>query len=104
MALKLAHEDPTGRENTDAYHRIIACVHDYALSRFLIMVHIYKDQAARNANKVNVNARQFSIDQAAPEFATFFGTTALDALNMNPCKAAYLYLKTLPEYDGAIDC
>lgn len=101
MALQLSYTDDADHTDASAYHKIANLQCDYVNESASFSVCIYKDQTARQSNKRPVTAKMYTV--VNPAFDNNFGFENLDLEDMNQVKAAYVYLKTLPEYAGAID-
>jgi hypothetical protein len=84
MALSKTTTTATGFEAVNAYHRVEA-VSIKGKDSFSFHVRSYKE-----ANM--------------PFFTEQVITAPYDLEGVNPIKQAYLYVKTLPEFAGAIDC
>ena len=97
MGLVLAYELTSGL--TAEYYRIISIEIDSTLDSSKCCVALYKDLAARTAEKAPVVNYVF----------TFTGddnpctVVAMDAENSNPIKLMYNKLKTLPTFTNAVD-
>jgi hypothetical protein len=85
MALKLAITD-----HPDAYHVVTMAVFD-KVNGNQMLVTTWHDQAARLAGEAPVAYAQHG--------SAFVADLAAD----NPIEHAYLLLKTLPDFDGAVD-
>jgi hypothetical protein len=70
-------------------------------STVTITVNIYKDFDARQANKPSVVAFQHTCRDG--DYFTYFVENVLLAAGVSDLSQAYLWLKTLPFYDSAID-
>lgn len=70
-------------------------------STITISVNIYKDFAARQADKPCVVVFQHTCRDA--DYYTYFAENVLLAANVSDLSQAYLWLKTLPFYNSAID-
>ena len=84
MALKKTFTTASGLQAIDAYHRVeqLKVVSKDAIS---FSVRSYASVEKPNFNEVNYSS-SYSLD------------------GENPIKQAYVHLKTLPEFAGAIDC
>ena len=84
MALSKTTTTTTGFEAVNAYHRV---------------------EALTITNKTTM---QFHVRSYVAADKPFFNeqilTAPYDLEGANPIKQAYLYVKTLPEFSGAIDC
>ena len=97
MALQLPIVSPTG--HTSDYLRVVEVITQQAVRTSRVVVWVYKDAAARAADKARVAELNYYWDgESYP-----FDLAALDAEGMNHVKAAYEKLRTLPEYAGAVD-
>jgi len=84
MALKLTKQTKEGLTAIDAYHKI-------------------ENVTLQNKNIIMFNVKSYAnID--FPEFDAKTFTCEYDLNGENPIKQAYLHLKTLPEFEGAVDC
>lgn len=104
MALELTYVDEdAGLTLTDAYQKVLR-VDLMTNTRVNILVGIYT-----SAGQVSyVKTQEYSLHESGDvegntPFADNFSITALDAVDANPIKNAYNYLKTLTEFDGAED-
>lgn len=77
------------------YHKVVNPKIDAITKGGSVRVEIYKDVAARIANKNPVSNKQYVIPDNT--FST------LDLETQDARDLVYTYLKTLPEYIGAID-
>lgn len=77
------------------YHKTVNPKIDAITKGGSVRVDIYKDTAARTANKNPVSNKQYIIP------ASTFST--LDLETQDARDLIYTYLKTLPEFTGAID-
>ena len=84
MALKKKTNTYFGIEVLNAYHRV---------EGVLII--------AKNKLQFQVRA---SIDGLAPHFSDTQYECEYDLNGKNPIEQAYTFIKTLPEFEGAIDC
>jgi hypothetical protein len=66
-----------------------------------VLVQGYLDQANRQAYAPTMTKRLRLTD--AQTYASSFDSTVLDAAGNNPFKAAYEWLKTTTDFDGATD-
>ena len=114
MALQKAIEDNnTGIEFN--YWRLgnVIIFHDRKICKIEILGYVNRDRYL--ADKTKFIARQYDVVNtpsygegenfvdAVNNYDTYYAPMMLDALNMNPQKQAYLYLKTLPDFDTATD-
>jgi hypothetical protein len=95
MALQLSKELDTGV--TGDYWRVVLVQLSPLGDRSTVIVCLYKDAAARAADKTPLETREYSWNAADYPFAV----AALD--EDNPYVIAYEKLKTLPEFVGAVD-
>jgi hypothetical protein len=84
MAFKKSLQTSFGIEVQDAYHRVEGV-----------------QLISKTEMKFQVRA---SIDGVKPHFADSTYECEYDIAGDNPIKQAYLYLKTLPDFAGAVDC
>lgn len=77
------------------YHKVVNPKIDALTKGGSGRVDIYKDAAARLANKNPVSNKQYTIP------ANTFST--LDLETQDARDLIYIYLKTLPEFSGAVD-
>jgi len=101
MSLQLSYEAPTGVTHASAYHKITSLSHNRTNDRMMIHVTIYKDAAAKAADKAPVGGASFRVSDA--DFDTYYANAVLDTVSQNHVERSYVYLKTLDEYDGASD-
>lgn len=98
MALVKRIEQETGIVLNEGYYRIVGINLQVEGNRAEITVRLYKDQTARQADKMPIQDKVFTTT-----ILEFFSLDILGQSDNNPFKAAYHYLKTLPEYQSAID-
>lgn len=101
MALQKSYDDAFGNTNSTAYYRIVTVVNDCKNLVCNLVVAVYKDSAARQADKSALANLNYST--VGDEYATYFAVSVLDVANHNIIKQAYTYLKSLAEYTGASD-
>lgn len=89
MAIQLTLELPTGVSGD--YWRVTSLVLKRTVDTANIVVALYKDQAARNADKDPLLTKSYQVEGATLE--------ALEAA-ANPVEYSYNQLKELPEFDG----
>lgn len=77
------------------YHKVVDPKIDAITKGGSVRVDIYKDAATRLANKNPVSNKQYTIP------ANTFST--LDLETQDARDLVYVYLKTLPEFTGALD-
>lgn len=114
MALQIAIED----NNTGVdfnYWRLgnVILFHDRKICKVEILGFLNRDKYLANPSKFIT--RQYDVVntpasgegenfvEAVNNYDTYFSASVLNALGMNPQKQAYLYLKTLPEFESATD-
>lgn len=84
MALKKSAQTPFGVNVQDAYIRV---------------------EGVQLTSKDQISFRvRTSVDGVLPHFADVGYECAYDIQGYNPIAQAYKHLKTLPEFEGAIDC
>lgn len=92
----------TNATYTDAYHRVWnVTLQTEECMEFMVM--IYTTHGDRMANYSTLASIAHKMRAGGSRFDNFFTIALLDQANMNPVKAAYNYLKTLPEYIGSTD-
>ena len=101
MSLQLSYEAPTGATHSSAYHKITGLSQDRSSNRMTIHVSIYKDSAAKAADKAPVGSVAYRV--AGSDFDTYYANSVLDTENQNHVERSYVYLKTLDDYSGASD-
>ena len=84
MALKQPYTTAHGFEAPEAYHRV-------------------EQVLLQEKDRIKFHVRSY-VDPAKPFFAEVLYEADYDLHGENPIKQAYLYLKTLPEFEGAEDC
>lgn len=102
MALQLSYtNDRTGDIYPEAYHRVdeLSLVNKQSAT---ILVNVYGDALRKASGKLPVDIRRTYI-LVSPDFDLYFATAVLDRPRSNPIKKSYEYLKTLPDYAGALD-
>jgi len=102
VALELSYDDEFGNTNASAYHRITSLLM-YLLdgSRVKIEVSTFKDVAASGDGNRKLRTLVYGVD--GTDYDTYFAPAVLDVVDQNPQERAYVYLKTLDEWDGASD-
>jgi len=99
MALELSYENAQGV--TGNYWKIKSLRFDYSHPEVFLDVELFVSAAARSAGKQPVEVRKYQwIDT---DFTGWFDSATLDVVNQNPQERAYVKLKTLPEFSGAVD-
>ena len=110
MALQITIEDPnTGAEFNYWLLGNVILFHDRKVCKIEILGYLTRDRYL--ADKTKFIARQYDVvntpesgeGAAVNNYDTYYAPTVLDALNMNPQKQTYLYLKTLPDFADATD-
>lgn len=93
----------SGVNLTASYIKIDRCVFNLSDDEQIvsIIVCVYKDSAARTANKTCV--AKYSHNCSGDDFDTYFSTTALNVENNNFMKSAYQWLMTLSNYSGGME-
>jgi hypothetical protein len=84
MALEKTVTTPHGFKAVDAYHRVEG-------------TQVSKD-------KMTFNVRSYKNNSGLPHFDDASFNCAYNIASDNPIKQAYEHLKTLPEFNGAVDC
>jgi hypothetical protein len=84
MALLKTTTSSFGFEAVNAYHRVEAV-------------------SLEGKDKINFHVRSYK-EVGMPFFAEQVLSCAYDIAGENPIKQAYSYLKTLPQFAGALDC
>jgi hypothetical protein len=101
MALQLSYDAPTGVTHASAYHKITGLSQDRQSDRMMLHVLIYKDAAAKAADKSPVGSASYRVADA--DYATYYANAVLDTVDQNHIERSYVYLKTLSDYSGASD-
>lgn len=98
MALQINnYENQYGAPASNAY--VMAKIVTINKVSAQIMVLYFYNEAAKN--KTNIGVKSYFIK--GQDFTDYLSDTALLPENKTPLSQAYLYLKTLPEFAGAID-
>lgn len=84
MALKKTITTIYGNQVSNAYHRI-------------------ENVRLDKKNLISFHLKSY-VDAIYPNFCETIYHCSYDINGVNPIKQAYLYLKTLPEFAGAVDC
>ena len=109
MALEVLY---TTKSGVDAYyHKITRLDMEYfPIKKVNMSVSIYKDQTASSNGNAPLEVVDHYFQEIEPEagvdvdtFTGKFDSATLDVVNQNPQERGYVYLKTLPEYAGALD-
>lgn len=106
MALQMRYTAKFLTVFPSAYFRVVKLDLDYRNKRAMVEVWVYPDDATRQSNDLATVERfvlQVADTADATPFTQFFGNTAQNALDMNPQKAVYQYLKTLGSYSSSVD-
>lgn len=98
MALQKTIQHPTGA--TSSYWRVVNTNLDYISDIAYVVIVGYIDEQTRLDNRSPLDQRNYSV--IGDNFTTYFSITELDK-NTNPVEQAYIYIKTLSEFQGAID-
>lgn len=85
MAIKKTVTTVQGFEAVDAYHRV-ECVE------------------IQGKNLISYRVRSYKDDTGFPFFDDVAISSGYHMNGENPVAQAYSHLKTLPEFDGAVDC
>ena len=110
MALVKTLELKSGIQVQDAYHKVTVIRLDMVARECSLGVQVFASKAARLAGKPPITSLGFNAvveppippaTDAVDNFERFFSTIRLST--MNPTAAAYLFLKSLPEYFNFID-
>jgi len=104
MAKQIDFTDDSGTRHPMAYVMVVG----YQWYKFPQPIanyrfNIYHDKAARVAERVAVVGGERSISIQGPQLVAFFPILAMDQPGMNPIRACYLYMNTLPEFAGSVD-
>lgn len=112
MALQIQMDFPSGVIAEAAYLRIarIEVIHpitpdkspywpEYSGTTVQLICDLYLSDATRQSHKSPITSLYYTIPVDGEN--AFFSFSALD--NKNPVSAAYIYLKSLPQFEGAID-
>lgn len=101
MAIKKTYLDSNSNVGiTDAYHKILS-VRYFNGMRASVYVGIYNSKADRDTGKGVHKTENYIVE--GTDFTTYLDVAAIDVVNQNVVERSYVYLKTLPEYSGAID-
>lgn len=100
-ALEKSYTDGQDHTDASAYHRIINLALNFDTSVGEIEVRTFKDATASGAGKQATANRTYTLSDTG--FTDVFGATAQDVVNKNPQESAYVHLKTLTDFSGAID-
>lgn len=108
MALQVNYTAKFLVDFPEAYVRVLKVDIDLVQTKASIEYWIYPSAAIRaedgNATIARVMPEAIiNIEEGNRPFTDYFGTEAQSAEGMNPIAGAYAYLKTLPEFAGAID-
>lgn len=101
MALQQDVTITGGIDVPTAYHRIVIVNINVELQNADIFVKIYKDQTSRQNGIDPVTSKTYHID--GTNFTTYLTSDDCNPLDRNHVYQTYEYLKTLPDYVGAID-
>lgn len=104
MALQLSKENSQG--HTGNYWKITALKLEYIGEVAEVQVDLFKDSAAASANKDPMERLEYTWttdDEGTDNWTGTFDAATLDTLNQNPQERAYVKLKTLSEFTGAVD-
>ena len=101
MALQKSYEDIYGVTHASAYSKVEIFEPHTSEKVVNIQVHTYVDAAARSAGKRAVHVRHYRYEDT--DYDALLSPTVMDPVDKNPIKLIYVKLKTLDEWDGAID-
>lgn len=101
MALVMAVSFPTGIELPSVYHRVTRADLDYEYKMAYMTIKLFKDEQARNDGKYNISESVHAI--YSDQFDVYFDSELLSGEGKTVIGSCYEYLKTLPEFAGAID-
>lgn len=94
---------PAGTVFPDAVHEIVDCT-DYnnpQLKRMVLHVYIYEDAACQAAGNCFVETTMFPVSR--DDYDSYFVEAEIAPLGRTTRTQGYEYLKSLPQYAGAID-
>jgi len=100
MAFQISHTDSTGTLRSQAYWRVDRFIEYDFLSK-LVVLQIGYYNSVRDKTREPYYRQKYSC--AGEAFDRYFGTSVYSLSQTNPRKQAYEYLKTLPDFTGAID-
>lgn len=115
MAIQVAWEDEFGNTYANAYARVeeVNCNFLNAVESGRFIVKIYKNKTAMQNNKRPVDVIGYDFQKHAvlnddgtvyrPAFDDVLGQKLYDASQTDPRKLCYVWLKTIPPYNGGID-
>jgi hypothetical protein len=106
MALQFSYTAPFTTCFEQAYCRVVKIDLDQDAQRGAVEYWVYPCAAVRQADHAATVQRVILPvyeTEDAPDYSTYFGSTALSADGMNPIKAAYAFLKTRSDFAGAVD-
>lgn len=104
MALEKLFEATTGSKYNKAYFRIVQINCSWLTRNAKVVILIYKDKAARQADKNSVGQLNFSFDGDEGEmFDQLFSMAIFEKKKTNPLKICYEYIKSLEAFEGAKD-
>jgi hypothetical protein len=101
MALQQSYLDDFGSTHATAYFRITGLTLDVVNKIASWSIGIYVDATARADNKAILKSWHYTLTES--DYDAWFAPAVLNVENQNPQERAYVYLKTLDEYDGASD-
>ncbi len=100
MALQLLYEKTdTGDTYPEAYYRLTQVNINNGAAGAELVIAIFRDMTARDEGKHSVAV--FTIGIVGDEYTQYFSPIPLSSVN--PFAQGYTYMKTLPEYEGALD-
>lgn len=103
MALQFAFESPTGATYDSAYARVVQISLDLRTPDASLLVHFHVNAAARISELAPIYTKTYSLLNEDGEFDQYFRDNMLQPAGDSPLAQAYGYLKTLSDFEGAID-
>jgi len=102
MALQKQVELSSGIVLEEAYHRLVSVQLDYVSKVFQLVINIYVNESLRREGKNCILTNYFN-NEDRNVFDQFFSVEALNISEQNPIERGYEYLKTLPDYEEAVN-
>lgn len=87
-----------------AYAKITGLEFNYLAKQAMIYVSVFYSQEDRDGDHPALPIRRESYSLGGSTFDSYFTDTAIRPQNVTDLSQAYTYLKTLPEWQGWVDC
>jgi hypothetical protein len=99
MAIQKSFTAKTGITSSSSYMMVSEFWVSHLIRRFSITVSVFNTSSDKDKTPIE-NIR---IDANSTDYEAWFSPSVVDASNKNHIKQAYLYLKTLSQFQGGAD-